>query len=172
LHIRIDRITFASLKNNDMDNPIQNGKRISLNQARLDESSYRWLSNMVDWTDNDFITENDEISQEWTDKVRRLNELNKERLKLINEFKDYVDEEALSNEIKELIEVHYYGRLKFGSIRQDDFNYRRYEIYFEEAEDDDLEESFGDDKKLDKKLKAISNKYNVVVRLSSYYISK
>lgn len=83
-----------------------------------------------------------------------------------------MDEEALSNEIKELIEVHYYGRLKFGSIRQDDFNYRRYEIYFEEAEDDDLEESFGDDKKLDKKLKAISNKYNVVVRLSSYYISK
>lgn len=155
-----------------MDNPIQNGKRISLNQARLDESSCRWLSNMVDWTDNDFITENDEISQEWTDKIRRLNELNKERIKIIKDIIGELDEKALSDEVKEVINEHYGGRYKFHSIRRDDFNHRRYDIHLKGDEDDDLEESFGDDKKLDKKLKVISNKYGVTVRLSSYYISK
>jgi hypothetical protein len=83
-----------------------------------------------------------------------------------------IDIEALSQELDVLVTEHYNGYLKFKCVRKTNWLGNHYEIYFEEEFGGELEETFGDDPKLDKKLEALGNKYGTRIGLDSGYYSK
>ena len=83
-----------------------------------------------------------------------------------------IDVEALSEELDILVTEHYNGFLKFDCVRKSNWSGSRYDIYFEEAFGGELEETFGGDPKLDKKLEDLGNKYGTRIGLESGYYSK
>jgi hypothetical protein len=82
-----------------------------------------------------------------------------------------IDIEALSQELDALVTEHYNGHLKFECVRKSNWLGNRYDIYFKE-DDDNLEETFDGDPKLDKKLEDLGNKYGTRIGLESGYYSK
>lgn len=86
-------------------------------------------------------------------------------------FQLKIDMKTLEKELDELITEHYNGELKFSFVRQSWFGNPWYDIYFVD-EDGELEETFGSDKKLDKKLEDLGNKYGIRLGLCSDYYCK
>jgi hypothetical protein len=77
---------------------------------------------------------------------------------------------ALTLDVTQIIDGHYNGEVKLDFIRKE-WGYNHYNIYFVD-DNGELEETFGFDKSLDKKLDIVSKKYGVKVKLSSEYYCK
>lgn len=102
----------------------------------------------------------------------KYNKLVSESLKDMKiDFQMAIDLVTLSNELDEMITEHYNGNIKFSGLRNSWISNGSYEIYFDD-EDGELEETFGFDKRLDKKLEALGDKYGVRVGLCSDYYGK
>jgi 8-oxo-dGTP pyrophosphatase MutT (NUDIX family) len=86
-------------------------------------------------------------------------------------FQLKIDMKALERDLDALITEHYDGALKFSFVRESWFGNPWYDIYFVD-EDGELEETFGEDKKLDKKLEDLGNKYGIRLGLCSDYYCK
>lgn len=83
-------------------------------------------------------------------------------------FQKEINADEMFKDVSAMIEEHYGDNLKLDSIRK---NGDLYEIYFVD-EEGNLEETFGEDKVLDKKLDSISKKYGVRIDLSFDYWAK
>lgn len=87
------------------------------------------------------------------------------------DFRISIDLNALSNELDVMITEHYNGDIKFSGLRNSWLSNGKYEIYFEDK-NGELEETFGFDKRLDKKLETLGDKYGVRLGLCSDYYCK
>lgn len=83
-------------------------------------------------------------------------------------FQKGINSDEMFEDVKAIIEEHYEGALELSHINKRNDSY---EIYFVD-EDGDMEETFSEDKDLDKKFDLISKKYGVRIDLSSYYWGK
>jgi hypothetical protein len=102
----------------------------------------------------------------------KYNKLVSESLKDMKiDFQMGIDMDALSAELDVMITKHYNGNIKFSGLRDSWMSNGAYEIYFDD-EDGELEETFGFDKSLDRKLEALSDKYGVRISLCSDYYGK
>jgi NUDIX domain len=102
----------------------------------------------------------------------KYNKLVSESLKDMKiDFQMAIDIDALSAELDVMITKHYNGHIKFSGLRDSWMSNGTYEIYFDD-EDGELEETFGFDKSLDRKLEALSDKYGVRIGLCSDYYGK
>jgi hypothetical protein len=101
----------------------------------------------------------------------RYNQLVAESLNDMNiKYQYHVDMNALTLDVTQIIDGHYNGEVKLDFIRKE-WGYNHYNIYFVD-DNGELEETFGFDKSLDKKLDIVSKKYGVKVKLSSEYYCK
>lgn len=85
-----------------------------------------------------------------------------------------LDKKFLEKDVSELIEEHYGGKLKLDFLFKNKCRFSgsdEYQIRFED-ESGELEETFGDDEILDKKLEELSKKHGVKIILGSGYYAK
>lgn len=89
-------------------------------------------------------------------------------------FQIDIDEAEMSEEVMVFVNDYFDGEIEFGGIKKEHsyFDSVSYEVYFNEGEDDDFEESFDAPIKFAKGLYKIGLKYGVRLRLTSHYTSK
>lgn len=85
-------------------------------------------------------------------------------------YKYNVDVKAIKQDVSKVIDEHFKGEIKVEFVRKS-WGDNSYVIYFVD-ETGELEETFGDDKKLDGRLDALSRKYGVKIRIDSSYYCK
>ena len=85
-------------------------------------------------------------------------------------YKYNVDVMAIKDDVSKVINEHFKGELQVEFVRKS-WGDNSYVVYFVD-ETGELEETFGFDKSLDKKLDIVSKKYGVKVKLSSEYYCK
>lgn len=86
------------------------------------------------------------------------------------QYKYNVDVKAIKEDVSKVIDEHFKGEIKVEFVRKS-WGDNSYVIYFVD-EMGELEETFGDDKKLDARLDALSRKYGVKIRIDSSYYCK
>lgn len=86
------------------------------------------------------------------------------------QYRYNVDVKAIKEDVAKVIDEHFKGEIKVEFVRKS-WGDNSYVIYFVD-EMGELEETFGDDKKLDARFDALSRKYGVTIRIDSSYYCK